>query len=92
LNGSGYPAAVAAWAKRDGCAADPDNTKVSPHVIWRVYRCPVGVSVQFYIVVGGGHTWPGSAFTAKIASITGPTTFEINASKIIWAFFERYQV
>jgi polyhydroxybutyrate depolymerase len=48
--------------------------------------------VEFYIVVGGGHTWPGSAFTARIASITGPTTFEINASKIIWAFFERFQV
>jgi polyhydroxybutyrate depolymerase len=92
LNGPGYPAAVAAWAKRDGCGADPVNTRVGAEVIWRVYRCPASVSVEFYIVVGGGHTWPGSAFTAKIASITGPTTFEINASKLIWSFLERFQV
>jgi polyhydroxybutyrate depolymerase len=92
LEGPGYPAAVAAWARRDGCGADPVDTKVSPHVIRRTYGCPVGVSVEFYIVIGGGHTWPGSVFTEKIAAITGPTTFEINASTTMWSFFERFQV
>lgn len=92
LNGPGYPAAVAAWARRDGCGVDPVDRLISPHVILRVYRCPVGVSVEFYIVIGGGHTWPGSVFTKAIAAITGPTTFEINASTTIWAFFEQFQV
>ena len=68
------------------------NTRIASQVIWRDYHCPTGVSVQFYIVLGGGHTWPGSAFTKQIAAITGLTTFEINASKLIWAFFEKYQV
>jgi polyhydroxybutyrate depolymerase len=92
LNGPGYPATVKAWAKRDGCAASAVDTHVSPHVIERVYPCPKGTAVEFYIVIGGGHAWPGSKFTASIASITGPTTFEVNATSIIWAFFERFQL
>ncbi len=30
---------------------------------------------RIYIVLGGGHAWPGSKFSAT----TGPTTFEIKA-------------
>jgi polyhydroxybutyrate depolymerase len=92
LDGPGYPATVAAWAKRDGCGSVPVDTKVTPHVIQRVYRCPPGTAVEFYIVLGGGHAWPGSEFSEKIAAITGPTTFEIDASEIIWAFFERFHL
>lgn len=92
LNGPGYPATVAAWAKRDGCGASPVDTKMSPHVIHRVYHCPTGVAVEFYIILGGGHAWPGSKFSEEIAAVTGPTTFEINASTLIWAFFERFQL
>jgi polyhydroxybutyrate depolymerase len=92
LNGPGYPATVAAWAKRDGCGSKPVDTKVSPHVIHRVYPCPTGVEVEFYIILGGGHAWPGSHFSEEIAAVTGPTTFEINATTLIWAFFERFQV
>jgi polyhydroxybutyrate depolymerase len=92
LNGSGYPAAVAGWAKRDGCGPDPKDTQFSAHVIQRVYACPQKVAVEFYIIVGGGHSWPGSAFSESIASITGPTTFEVNATSVIWAFFQRFQI
>ena len=92
LNGPGYPATVASWAKRDGCAANPVDTKLAPQVIRRVYRCPAGVAVEFYIIIGGGHAWPGSKFSEEIAAITGPTTFEINASTTIWAFFKRFQL
>jgi polyhydroxybutyrate depolymerase len=40
--------------------------------------------VLLYAVIGGGHTWPGSP--VEIASL-GPTTHEIDASQLIWAFF-----
>src|SRR6185503_18929821 len=66
LNGPGYPANVAAWAKRNGCDATPTDTKVASDVIHRVYRCPAGQDVEFYIVVGGGHAWPGSKFSQQI--------------------------
>jgi len=92
LNGPGYPATVAAWAKRDGCGARAVDTKVSPHVILRTYPCPSGTAVEFYIVLGGGHAWPSSGFSKMIAAVTGPTTFEINATTTIWKFFQRFQL
>ncbi len=92
LNGPGVPATVRAWAVRDGCRRRPSDTRVARQVILRTYRCPPGVAVAFYIIVGGGHAWPGSVFSEKVASVTGPTTFEINATAVIWRFFERYRL
>jgi len=90
LHGPGYPATVQAWAVKDGCRPRSTDTRIRPQVILRTYRCPPGVAVEFYIILGGGHAWPGSLFSQKIASITGPTTFEINATSVIWRFFQRY--
>ena len=58
----------------------------------RRYRCPPGAAVEFYIVLGGGHAWPGSKVSAALKSITGPSTFEINATDIIWKFFEQHRL
>jgi polyhydroxybutyrate depolymerase len=92
LNGPGYPATVASWAKRDGCGSEPTNTRIAPRVIERVYPCPAKTAVEFYIILGGGHAWPGSKFSESIAAITGPTTFEVNATTVIWDFFKRFQL
>ena len=92
LSGPGYPAAVQAWAERNGCDATPTDTDIAPDVIHRVYDCPTDAAVEFYIVVGGGHAWPGSAFSASIETIVGPTTTTIAASDLIWQFFERFQL
>ena len=64
LSGAGTPAHVAEWAKRNGCGTTPTDTKVTESVIHRVYDCPTNADVEFYIVQGGGHSWPGSAFSA----------------------------
>jgi polyhydroxybutyrate depolymerase len=45
-----------------------------------------------YIVVGGGHSWPGSDFSASIAQVVGPTTFDIDATALAWDFFSRFSV
>ena len=45
-----------------------------------------GVSVEQYIVVGGGHTWPGNPYGG-----TG-TNYDIDASTEIWNFFSRYDI
>ncbi len=92
LNGKGYPANVKAWAAKDGCNPKATDTKVSAHVILRTYRCPPGAAVEFYIVLGGGHAWPGSKISAELSSITGPSTFEINATDIIWKFFQQHSL
>lgn len=45
-----------------------------------------GSSVEFYKILGGGHTWPGAAFT------TGVTCQDFNASVQIWRFFRKYKL
>jgi len=88
LRGTGYPANVQAWAEKDGCNPSSTDTQVSPHVILRTYSCPPGAAVEFYIVLGGGHAWPGST----ISAMNGPSTFEINATDVIWNFFRKYRL
>ena len=41
--------------------------------------------VIHYKIIGGEHTWPNSAF------ITGVTNKDFDASKVIWAFFNKHQ-
>lgn len=46
-----------------------------------------GNTVEFYKIINGGHTWPGS----PIPLITnGNTCMDFNASKEIWRFFSQY--
>jgi polyhydroxybutyrate depolymerase len=92
LDGAGYPEAVRNWAVGNGCAPTPSDTEVSPTVLHRVYDCPDGADVEFYVIRDGGHTWPGSRFNASIERITGPTTMDIDATELSWRFFQRFQL
>jgi polyhydroxybutyrate depolymerase len=81
------PAAMAAWASHDGCAATPVEQPVSPTVTLRRWsNCRAGTSVDFYIVQGGGHTWPGATFNVGL----GGTTDDISATNTIWTFFQAH--
>jgi len=92
LHGPGYPATVQAWAVKDGCSPRSTDTRLSSQVIERRYACPAGTDVEFYIILGGGHAWPGSDVSRAITDLTGFTTFQINATDTIWAFFQRFQL
>jgi polyhydroxybutyrate depolymerase len=92
LNGPGIPANVAGMAARNGCEPTPADTQLTAEIIHRVYDCPAGADVEFYIVVGGGHAWPGSAFSRAIEAAVGYTTFDISASEEAWAFFQRFRL
>lgn len=92
LTGPGYPQAVADWAALNGCSDEFTDTDVSDTVVHRVYDCPVDAAVEFYIVKGGGHSWPGSDFSAAIEDIVGPTTFDIDATAAGWEFFQRFSL
>jgi polyhydroxybutyrate depolymerase len=92
LNGPGIPANVAGMAAINGCAPTPTDTQLTAEVIHRVYDCPPGADVEFYIVIGGGHTWPGSEFSRLIESVVGYTTFDIDASQLAWDFFQQFQL
>ena len=76
---------MASWAQHDGCAATPVNEAISPNVTLRRWSgCRAGTSVDFYIVQGGGHTWPGAQF--KVGP--GATTDDVSATDAIWKFFQ----
>lgn len=98
--------ALAAWADRNGCAAEPDEERVSDEVVRRSWPdCDGGAEVVLYVVEGGGHTWPGTplltdragaaqADTAAggLASVGGMTTDDISATALAWEFFQRHQL
>lgn len=92
LHGPGYPANVAAWAAGNGCDPADVDTPVTDEVLHRVYGCPMGADVEFFIILEGGHAWPGSAFSVAIASIVGYTTLDIHASEEAWSFFQRFHL
>ena len=92
LEGEGYPENVRKWAAHNDCDAKPADTRPVPDVLLRTYDCPENGPVDFYVVEGGGHSWPGSAFSEAIVSIVGPTNMELQASELIWDFLSRYRL
>lgn len=86
----GYAATMALWAERNGCRPSPTDHQLTAEVLHRVWPCPVGADVEFFILIGGGHTWPGSAFAQAFPEIMGHTTTDIHASGESWTFFRRF--
>ncbi|MFZ4517843.1 MAG: alpha/beta hydrolase family esterase [Microthrixaceae bacterium] len=92
IDGPGYPEAVRGWVGADRCGATPADTDITPEVLRRTYECPDGISVEFFVVKGGGHSWPGSEFSRSIEAIVGPTNMDLDASRVSWDFFRRFQL
>ncbi len=46
-----------------------------------------GSTVEFYKIIGGGHTWPGAIYP-----VNGNTNMDFSASKEIWRFFSQYKL
>jgi polyhydroxybutyrate depolymerase len=92
IDGAGYPANVRSWAEHNGCEPRPEDSRPVPDVLLRTYDCPKDAPVDFYVVEGGGHSWPGSAFSEAIVSIVGPTNMELHASELIWDFLSGFRL
>ena len=81
------PDAMAGWAAHDGCVTEFKEEQVGTDVRKRTWTgCQPGGEVVFYIIDGGGHTWPGSIPVDRL----GKTTTEIDASAVIWDFFKAH--
>ncbi len=81
------PAWVESLALRNGCDLPPVEAAISAHITERRYP-DCAADVVFYTVQGGGHTWPGGEPLPEW--ITGPTTTEINATRLMWQFFQSH--
>jgi polyhydroxybutyrate depolymerase len=81
---------MASWADHDRCAparARPTVGQHVRHVVWDA--CRRGSDVDVYVVDNGGHRWPGGEPTES-GRVSGVMTQEIDASTLIWRFFERH--
>ena len=82
---------VADWARHNQCAASPRESRVAPDVSRREYAdCARGATVVLYTIEGGGHTWPGGDPDPSPEWFVGKTTQSINASRIMWDFFQAH--
>jgi polyhydroxybutyrate depolymerase len=86
------PAVVREWAAQDGCGPAAVVSDVASQVVMAQYHCPAAAAVQFYTVLGGGHSWPGSSISESEQATDGPTTFQINATSLMWSFFQRFHL
>lgn len=75
------------WAAADGCDLAQPAIDGTADYVHETYACPGGLGVEFYLVVGQGHAWPGGnpgwVFGAD------PST-ALSATDLTWAFFERH--
>lgn len=90
LDGEGYPETARQWAELLECDPEPAEEERTDEILVRTWTCPEGAALEFVIVRGGGHSWPGSEFSQTIEDIVGPTTTDIDANEAMWEFFQRY--
>ena len=80
------PAFVDDYAQLNGCNANESIFLDKDQITGMRYEgCEPGADVVFYIISDGGHTWPGGHPLPE--RITGKTTHEINATRLMWEFF-----
>ena len=84
------PSQVASWAQRNGCSSPPSRTHIGTDVVRSIYPCPADASVDFYTVLGGGHTWPGGVPNVYPVASVGRMTTTISANEIMWSFFQAH--
>ena len=81
---------VLAWARLCGLGAESTEVQTGDGFsIERFGPNPTGAEVVFYTVDDCGHTWPGGHRLLPEA-IAGRTSTRVNATAVIWTFFQRH--
>lgn len=89
---------MAFWSAVDACQtlAGPtdwpdvqkDGTSVTTEGL---SGCSAGVTMDIYIINGGGHTWPGATNYSRVKlSVIGNVSQEVSATNQLVAFFQKY--
>jgi polyhydroxybutyrate depolymerase len=81
---------IANWAKMHGCPDPRHVVNDEDGVAVVEYGQPgEAAKVVLYTIEGQGHHWPGGQ-SALPASLAGRKTAKVNATDVIWAFFESH--
>jgi polyhydroxybutyrate depolymerase len=81
---------TAEWATHNGCSAATHLSVVASDVTLVTWSgCRGDADVDYYVIAGGGHSWPGApvAVVRSAGLFLGHTTESISASQIMWGFF-----
>nr|QCC19993.1 Lip3594 [uncultured bacterium] len=81
------PEWVATLAKHYGCDGASRKLPTVGKVTGIEYN-GCAANVIFYTIEDGGHNWPGGRPIP--AWITGPTNMDIDATRILWEFFQKH--
>jgi polyhydroxybutyrate depolymerase len=89
---------AAFWATNNGCTPTPAETLLpdrdpedGTRIEKRAYTAgSAGAELIFYVVKGGGHTWPGASVRNASTGLFGKTSQDMDATKVIWKFFKRH--
>lgn len=84
------------WLKNNDCNNNPeeyfqDNFDDGTSLQKEIYLCGDVSEVQYWLIKGGGHTWPGGKQYLP-EFIIGKTSEEFNASNEIWNFFKKFSL
>lgn len=83
---------MADWATHNSCAVPPTESTTNDVIATTWTSCALAADIDFYTVIGGGHTWPGSP-VAKVdwaEQYIGRTTSTVSATAAMWEFFRGY--
>jgi polyhydroxybutyrate depolymerase len=76
------------WALDNRCDDAAPAEATDDDVTVATFSCPSGSDVQFYEIDGGTHSWPGGTLSPIATATTSSADRAVNATDIIWAFFE----
>jgi polyhydroxybutyrate depolymerase len=77
--------AIRLWGEHNTCNEAPATTRFAADVLVTAYsECSRFTAALLYTIEGGGHTWPGAVDVPRL----GTTTHTINATDLIWEFFQ----
>lgn len=81
---------VERWAKLLDCRVEPKVVRDKDGVkVERYGPCKDGSEIDFYMIEGMGHTWPGGVSLLP-ESLVGKRSDKINANDAIWEFFAKH--
>ncbi len=80
---------VQQMAERNGCDRVPEDIPTQAGISgFRYTDCTQNAEVIYYIIAGGGHSWPGGDPLPEW--IVGSTSGAINATNTMWNFFKNH--
>jgi polyhydroxybutyrate depolymerase len=87
------PEMIGFWTSHNNCSSSPNTVQMpdsNPRDGTKVKRETYGSGdVVLYVIEGGGHTWPGALQLNSLTELCGATSQDIDASELMWDFFQR---